>query len=1033
MNEQSTFSIGKKIGITIIFGIISLLLSPYGISAVVGVVEINIPWTLLLPIIVAMAWGWQYGTLGGLSGGALFPFVLWPNNGYANFSTTIIFISIYAITGLINNKTVTKTIQKLPIRIILALLLSIVLLTSDFVFLFNKLLALNPCFWQASTINHLPENLLYTFAIKDSFNIVVLTLISETILRIPLFRKLLGIRSLPAMKANLMVFMVTMATAIMIWLSFLSLDILLFTNNVLLDGHIELAFFLIITCGFFVARMLFQYNESQYQIQELLTKSDGKYKALYENANDAIFIIKNGLLNDCNTTTLNLFGGTEKEVLGKTPAYFSPLYQPDGQLSETKALNLIELAHSGTPQRFEWLHKRVDNTLFEVEVLLSRIDVNEEVLLLAILRDITERKTIEVALRNSEERYKTITSGLTDYLYTVNLNAGKAIETIHNEACLVVTGYTANEFSENPFLWYNMILEADRPLIASKITDILEGKTIEPIEHRICCKDGSIKWISDTTILKFDTNGTIVSYDGVISDITKRKLIEEKLKESELLFTEMAANVPGVIYQFYARKNGETGFYYLSPKVEEVLGMSTDLSAHEWNLGELVHPSDKASFFNAIGTAINEVKELNYEGRLITSLGTIWVQFLSRPLIKNDEIVFNGIMINITKRKLTEDNLRESEQKLSTLFAAMTEMVVLHEVVFNDAGEPINYRLTDCNSAFTKTLGIAKEDAVGKLATEVYQTPIAPYLSEFAQVGITGKTFEYISYFAPMDKHFMISVVSLGINRFATITNDITNIQLVQEAILAKNEELENFLYVTSHDLRSPLVNIQGFSQRLQKQTESINSIILNCNLINEEKLVLEKLVTEGIPKTLDFIFTNVTKMDTLINGLLQISRTGRIKMIIKKIDMNHLLKMISASFNFQISELQAKIMLNNIEDCYGDENLLNQLFSNLIGNAIKYRDKTRTLEIEISSKKSYNKIIYQIKDNGIGISAKHLEKIWDVFYRVDSTAPESGEGIGLSLVKRIVNKHRGKIYVESEVGIGTTFFIELQKNEFSE
>ncbi|MEI7501639.1 MAG: ATP-binding protein, partial [Bacteroidota bacterium] len=101
--------------------------------------------------------------------------------------------------------------------------------------------------------------------------------------------------------------------------------------------------------------------------------------------------------------------------------------------------------------------------------------------------------------------------------------------------------------------------------------------------------------------------------------------------------------------------------------------------------------------------------------------------------------------------------------------------------------------------------------------------------------------------------------------------------------------------------------------------------------------------------------------------------------------------------------------------------------------NALKYRDKSRQLVVEISGHTQYNKVIYSIKDTGIGIAPRHLEKIWDVFYKVDSTIPEAGEGIGLSLAKRITEKHRGKTRVESEEGKGSTFHIELQKNEFSE
>ena len=117
--------------------------------------------------------------------------------------------------------------------------------------------------------------------------------------------------------------------------------------------------------------------------------------------------------------------------------------------------------------------------------------------------------------------------------------------------------------------------------------------------------------------------------------------------------------------------------------------------------------------------------------------------------------------------------------------------------------------------------------------------------------------------------------------------------------------------------------------------------------------------------------------------------------MAIQKIDMNNMMEKIIRALHFQIEEAAADVVVENLPGCYGDMNLLNQLFSNIIGNAIKYRDNKRQLVLTVSAQKRHNKIIYSLKDTGIGIAPKHLEKIWDVFYRADSLSPEAGETCG--------------------------------------
>ncbi|MEI6436225.1 MAG: PAS domain-containing sensor histidine kinase, partial [Bacteroidota bacterium] len=527
-----------------------------------------------------------------------------------------------------------------------------------------------------------------------------------------------------------------------------------------------------------------------------------------------------------------------------------------------------------------------------------------------------------------------------------------------------------------------------------------------------------------------DNAGNVTGAVHIVRNVTRRKLAEEELFESKEKYRTLFEN--SGINVFILDRDGV--FQDMNTNAAKLFGGKpvdfigkTIFDLNSKTVAEEYYESNRRIIESGVGRLYETLFEFPI-GRK-----TFLVQEQVIKDVDGNNVALQSSSIDITERKQAEEELRESEEKLNALFGAMTEMVALHELVFNDLGEAVNYRITDCNNAFTEITGIDKQDVIGKLGTEAYDSETPPYLKEYTRVAISGIPYQYATHFIPLDKHFMISVVSPKKNHFATITTDVTAIRHIQEVISAKNKELENYLYVASHDLRSPLVNIQGFSQRLQKQSDTIKTMLTGCQVENSIMENINKITNDDMPRTLNFILSNVAKMDTLLNGLLQISRTGRIKMTIRRIDMNQLFKTIIASHNFQITESSAKVIVKDLPDCYGDENQLNQLFSNIIGNALRYRDKNRKLIIEIGGVSHYHKVIYSIKDSGIGIASRHLEKIWDVFFRVDSQGAEAGEGLGLSIAIRIADKHKGKIFAESEEGKGSSFFVELPKNEFSE
>lgn len=668
--------------------------------------------------------------------------------------------------------------------------------------------------------------------------------------------------------------------------------------------------------------------------------------------------------------------------------------------------------------KIKWIH--LEST--------PRIIGSGEILWTGLLYDITEAKQLEADLKLSEMKFKNV------FDHSI---VGKSLTTLNGElntniAFEEILGYSKEELQN--VLWKDITFQEDIQHNADLLKKVISGELNSGrLEKRFIHKNGSLVWVDLSTTLLRDNNNNPLFYITEIIDITDRKNTQFALQESNERLNLILENSPIAIWDW----DLDTDKWFATQKYYTMLGYEPERGNPERNLWlKRVHPDDREQVKTKIENVLQyKAEAYSYDARMLHADGSYrWHSVIGHVVERTENGKTKrmlGVRIDINERKTVEEKLKESEKKLSTLFASMTEMVVMHELVFDENGNAINYLITDCNTAFTSITGIERQDALGKLATEVYGTNSAPYLEQYAHVAITGQAKEFDSYFTPMDKHFLISAISPEKNKFATISSDLTALQQIQQQISMKNKELEDYLYIASHDLRSPLVNIQGFSQRLQKQTDKIKSQLESCEIDPIVKTNITKITAEEIPKTLDFIFTSVTKMETLISGLLQLSRTGRIKISIGRVDMTKLIKTVLEAHNYQISNIASKIIVEDLPDCYGDEQQLNQLFSNLISNAIKYRDIDRNFEIKIKAINSFNRVIYCITDNGIGIAPKFHEKIWNIFYRIHPQSLISGDGMGLSVVKQIAEKHHGKVWVESDEGQGSTFYIELQKNNW--
>jgi light-regulated signal transduction histidine kinase (bacteriophytochrome) len=220
------------------------------------------------------------------------------------------------------------------------------------------------------------------------------------------------------------------------------------------------------------------------------------------------------------------------------------------------------------------------------------------------------------------------------------------------------------------------------------------------------------------------------------------------------------------------------------------------------------------------------------------------------------------------------------------------------------------------------------------------------------------------------------------------------------------NKDLEAFSFSVSHDLRAPLRAIDGFTRILQEDQAT-------------------KFGEEG-QHAVDIILKSVQKMGQLIDDLLVFSRLGKQEPRMISINMTALTKSVVEEIKFQNPDRTVDVKLSLLQDAKGDPALLRQVFTNLLSNAFKYSRKAVNPKIEIASYLEKGEVVYSIKDNGVGFDMKYKDKLFGVFQRLHGSKEFEGTGVGLAIVKRIIDRHGGRVWAEAKVNEGATFYFTL-------
>jgi signal transduction histidine kinase len=257
--------------------------------------------------------------------------------------------------------------------------------------------------------------------------------------------------------------------------------------------------------------------------------------------------------------------------------------------------------------------------------------------------------------------------------------------------------------------------------------------------------------------------------------------------------------------------------------------------------------------------------------------------------------------------------------------------------------------------------------------------------------------------------------------------------QLKQQSEILKenNRELESFAYLASHDLRAPLLNIKGFSAELKYAIDAIVPLLKKSSLglSAEDQATVTGLLEENIPQALEFIHISANKMNTLISVLLQYSRIGRRTLVYESIDINQLVQQCIDTMRHQIKTSGAAITVEKLPAIIADRLSMDQVFCNLLDNAVKYLDPARSGDIRIAATQDANGTTFSVTDNGRGIAEYDADKVFSILRRGSSSDTVPGEGIGLASARSIVKRHNGDIWFESTPGKGSRFFFSIPVN----
>ncbi|WP_342305295.1 PAS domain S-box protein [Methanolobus sp. ZRKC5] len=732
-----------------------------------------------------------------------------------------------------------------------------------------------------------------------------------------------------------------------------------------------------------------------------LRESEERFKALHNASFGGIFIHEDNIIIDCNLGLSEMTGYTLDELIGM-----------DGLLlmAESYRGQVISNINAGYEEAYEAMGRRKDGTEYPLRLEAKNIPYKRKMVRVVEFRDISKQKHAEEALIQSDAKQSAMIANISDVIAIIDKKGINRYKSPNIEKWF---GWQPEEIVGMPAL--ENIHPDDRIHTQEIVATIVDrpGASVNA-DFRYRCKDGSYKWIefTATNLLKDPAiMGILLNYH----DITERKQAEDALRKSEAKQSAMIANSTDII----AIIDNDGINRYKSPNVEKWFGWRTKelVGASVW---DNIHPDELEDAKNLFSMLLRMPEaEKTAETRYLCKNGNYkWIEFTAINLLHEPAI--NGIMLNyhdITERKLAEDSLRKSEAKFRNYIENAPYGIFI-------ANEDWNY--LEVNKTASVITGYSEGELLEMtgydLISPEFQSRAHKSNYEVKDSGFT--TVELLAIHKDKGVYWMrIDALKLSETRYIVFASDITEKKraehsLLQAKMLAEeNDRIKSeFLANMSHELRTPLTTIIGFSD------------ILCSNMFGK--------LNEKQARHVAHISKSGKHLLEVINDVLDLSKieAGKMELDCEHFTVSETLTEIRASMyplaNKKNIDLILRDEINGIE-IFADRLKFKQIMFNLLSNAIKFTSDAG--EVTVIGTRTDNGIQISVSDTGIGIPEHMKDDIFNPFMQIDASNKRKygGTGLGLALVKRFVEMHNGKIWLETKEEKGSTFSFTIENQGF--